>query len=108
MLRKFTLLLLLGFAINSYGQEDAWIYLKDKQNVSNALENPLTILTQKAIDRKQKHNVMIDERDIPVDESYISDLKLQEGITVQAKSKWFNAVQGRGTEEIVNALVALP
>lgn len=108
MLRKFTLLLLLGFAINSYGQEDAWIYLKDKTNVSNALENPLTILTQKAIDRKQKHNIIIDERDIPVDESYISDLKLQAGITVVAKSKWFNAVHVRGTEENVNALVTLP
>ncbi len=107
MLRKFTLLLLLGITINSYAQEDAWIYLTDKPNVAAALANPITILTQKAIDRKQKHGVIIDERDVPVNEAYISDLKSQTGITVLAKSKWFNAVHVRGTETDINALVAL-
>ena len=46
---------------------------------------------QKAIDRKQNHSIVIDERDVPVNEIYISDLKTQTGITVLAKSKWFNA-----------------
>jgi serine protease AprX len=107
MLRKFRLLLLLGITINSYAQEDAWIYFTDKPNVAAALANPITILTQKAIDRKQNHGVIIDERDVPVNEAYISDLKSQTGITVLAKSKWFNTVYVRGTEEDINALVAL-
>ncbi len=107
MLRKFRLLLLLGITINSYAQEDAWIYFTDKPNVAAALANPITILTQKAIDRKQNHGVIIDERDVPVNEAYISDLKSQTGITVLAKSKWFNTVYVRGTEEAINALVAL-
>lgn len=101
------MLLLLLLSLNSYAQEDAWIYLTDKPNVTAALANPITILTQKAIDRKQNHNIVIDERDVPVDETYISDLKTQTGITVLAKSKWFNAVHVRGTETDINALNSL-
>ncbi|MDP5081307.1 MAG: S8 family serine peptidase [Winogradskyella sp.] len=108
MLRKTIMLLVLLFTINNHAQEDAWIYLTDKLNVSDALANPNTILTQKAIHRKQKHNISIDERDVPVNETYISDLKTQSGITVLAKSKWFNTVHIRGTVENINALVALP
>jgi Subtilase family/Secretion system C-terminal sorting domain len=107
MLKKITLLLLLQITINSYAQEDAWIYLTDKPNVAASLANPISILTQKAIDRKQNHNVAIDERDVPVNEVYIADLKTQTGITVLAKSKWFNAVHVRGSEADINALSAL-
>ncbi|WP_439150918.1 S8 family serine peptidase [Winogradskyella sp.] len=107
MIKKITLLLLLQFTINSYAQEDAWIYLTDKPNVAASLANPITILTQKAIDRKQNYNVVIDERDVPVNEGYINDLKTQTGITVLAKSKWFNAAHVRGSEADINALSTL-
>ena len=67
--------------------EDAWVYLTDKANVANSIANPITILSQKAIDRKNAHNVVIDKRDVPVNEVYIAQLKLQTGIIVMAKSK---------------------
>ncbi|WP_296314838.1 S8 family serine peptidase [Winogradskyella sp. UBA3174] len=108
MLRKFTLLLLLLLTINSYAQEDAWVYLTDKPNEATALADPISILTQKAITRKQNHGILIDSRDVPVHEAYISDLKTQTGITVLAKSKWFNAVHIRGNESDINALMTLP
>lgn len=88
-------------------QEEAWVYLSDKQNVSASLLDPITILTQKAIDRKINHGVLIDERDVPVNENYISQLKTQTGITVLAKSKWFNAVHVRGSEINIKALTGL-
>lgn len=97
-------LLFLAFITISFAQEDAWIYLTDKSNVAASIANPISILTQKAIDRKQNHNVAIDERDVPVNEIYISDLKLQTGITVMAKSKWFNTVHVRGTQVDIDAL----
>ncbi|NRD24150.1 S8 family serine peptidase [Winogradskyella litoriviva] len=100
----FTLLLLFLVIGKGFSQEDAWIYLTDKPNVAASIANPISILTQKAIDRKQNHNVAIDERDVPVNETYISDLKLQTGITVMAKSKWFNAIHVRGIEADINAL----
>ncbi|QXP78168.1 MULTISPECIES: S8 family serine peptidase [Winogradskyella] len=103
MKKIFTILLLI-FVSSTYAQEDAWVYFTDKPNVSASIANPISILSQKAIDRKQNHNIAIDERDVPVNEAYISDLKLQTGITVLAKSKWFNAVHIRGLEADVNAL----
>lgn len=91
----------------SFSQEDAWVYLTDKDNVIFAIQNPQTILSQQAIDRKNAHGIAIDERDVPVNEVYISQLKLQSGITVFAKSKWFNAVHVRGSESDINALLDL-
>ena len=107
MFQKIALLLLLFVSVTSVAQEDAWIYLVDKPNASVALANPVSILTQKSITRKQNHGISIDFRDVPVHEPYISDLKLQDGITVLAKSKWFNAVHVRGTEVAISALEAL-
>tara|TARA_R110000868_G_scaffold1389_18_gene10785 strand:- start:5097 stop:6644 length:1548 start_codon:yes stop_codon:yes gene_type:complete len=80
------------------------VYLTDKANVANSIANPITILSQKAIDRKNAHNVVIDKRDVPVNEVYIAQLKLQTGIIVMAKSKWFNAVHVRGSELDIKAL----
>lgn len=88
-------------------QEDAWIYLTDKENVSASIQNPISILTQNAIDRKNAHSIPIDVRDVPVNESYIAQLKSQAGITVLAKSKWFNAVHVRGSETDINGLSSL-
>jgi len=88
-------------------EEDAWVYLTDKLDVASAIANPITILTQKAIDRKTKHSVVIDSKDVPVNEAYISTLKGETGITVMAKSKWFNAVHVRGTAANINNLTAL-
>ena len=107
MFRNIFMLLLLQISITATAQQDAWIYLTDKPNVASSLASPISILTQKAIDRKQHHNIAIDERDVPVNEAYIADLKTQTGITVMAKSKWFNSVHVRGTEADINALDAL-
>jgi len=87
--------------------EHAWVYFTDKPDVANSLANPITILTQKAIDRKTNHGIAIDERDIPVNESYITQVKAQTGITVKAKSKWFNCVHVLGTQTDIDALLSL-
>lgn len=95
---------MLCFQYSLFAQQDAWVYLTNKQNVASSLTNPISILTQKAIDRKNAHGVTIDERDVPVNETYISQLKTATGITVKAKSKWFNAVHVRGSELDINNL----
>lgn len=99
---------LIGTCFSASSQEDAWVYLADKENVAFHLNNPITILSQEALNRKALHNIQIDERDVPVNETYITNLKSQEGIQVLAKSKWFNAVHVRGDLEFIEALEALP
>jgi len=89
----------------NYAQtEDAWVYFVDKENVSSSIQNPISILTQEAIDRKKLHQIAIDEKDVPVNENYISQLKNTNGIEVLAKSKWFNCVFVRGALESINVL----
>ena len=107
MKRNLLYFFLFSCQIYSFAQQDAWVYLADKENVEQSLSNPISILTQKAIDRKSTHNIVIDERDVPVNESYISQLKLQSVITVLAKSKWFNAVHVRGSQTDIEALSSL-
>ncbi len=107
MMKKLLFISLIFFQFFAFAQEDAWVFLNAKANVANALANPLTILTQEAIDRKNNHGVVIDFRDVPVDETYITQLKSATGITVMAKSKWFNSVHVRGTESDINNLLLL-
>ncbi|CAH8283705.1 putative secreted protein (Por secretion system target) [Mariniflexile fucanivorans] len=104
MKKGLFVLVLVCFSNMLFAQEDAWIYLEAKQNVATYISNPISILTQKAVDRKNAHGVVIDARDMPVNETYISQLKTATGITVMAKSKWFNAVHVRGTEVDINNL----
>ena len=90
-----------------YGQEDALVFFQDKENIATALENPISILTQKAIDRKLLRNTPIDARDVPVNETYIATIKDISGITVFAKSKWMNCVYVRGDLQNLEALEEL-
>ena len=103
---RFKLLILFLFIFqNIFSQQDAWVYLTDKSNVEESLANPITILTQKAIDRKALHNVAVDERDVPVNSNYILQIENAIGITVMAKSKWFNVVHVRGSKVDINDLI---
>jgi serine protease AprX len=107
-MKKLIVLGILFFAQFSVAQtEHAWVYFTDKADVANSLANPTTILTQKAIDRKTNHSVAIDERDVPVNELYITQVKAQTGIIVKAKSKWFNCVHVLGTQTDIDNLVNL-
>tara|TARA_R110002012_G_scaffold9716_2_gene44685 strand:+ start:90508 stop:92091 length:1584 start_codon:yes stop_codon:yes gene_type:complete len=95
--------------MTAYGnaQQDAWVFFVDKENVAASLDNPISILSQEALDRKELHGVAIDERDVPVNEDYITQIKSESGITVLAKSKWMNCIHVRGTEAEIAALEAL-
>lgn len=85
-------------------QEDAWLFFKDKPNAAAYIANPLTMLTQKAIDRRGKQNITIDETDVPIYQSYINNIKNSLGITVLGKSKWLNALHIQGTQTAINGL----
>ncbi|MDQ7916841.1 S8 family serine peptidase [Mesonia sp. MT50] len=91
----------------SQAQEHAWVYFTDKPNVQTAINNPSTILSPRAIARKNLHQTTIDARDVPVNETYISSIKNQTGITVKAKSKWFNCVHVLGSIQQINNLTNL-
>jgi len=103
---KKTTFILLFFLVSKLtcSQEHAWIYFKDKPNALTYLANPLTMLTQKALDRRAKQNISLDTRDIPISEAYINTIHNTAGVEVKAKSKWLNAVHVLGSIATIKAL----
>tara|TARA_R100000935_G_scaffold21876_4_gene40527 strand:+ start:78635 stop:80257 length:1623 start_codon:yes stop_codon:yes gene_type:complete len=106
-MKKLLLLGALLVATVATAQEDALVFFADKENVAASIANPISILTQEAIDRKALHNIAIDALDVPVNEAYITQLKNISGITVHAKSKWLNAVYVRGSQSAIENLTNL-
>lgn len=94
----FIFIFSISFSLFSQQQEDAWVFLKDKPNSATYLANPLSILSQRALDRRNNLQVTLDDKDVPVDKNYYNQLKNETSITVLGKSKWLNAVHIQGTE----------
>lgn len=67
------------------------LQLTDKNNSEFSINRPQDFLSDKAIDRRQKYNIAIDEADLPVSSAYVTELESL-GCTVVAKSKWLNTV----------------
>ncbi len=68
-----------------------WVELKDKNSNSFSVENPSEFLSERAIERREKHSIKITQQDLPVSISYINSVK-NIGVVVKSKSKWFNAI----------------
>ncbi len=107
-MKKITVVVFLLFGLNiSFSQEHAWVYFNDKPDETTFFANPLTMLTQKALDRRTKQNIALDSKDIPISNTYIDAVKNTDGIEVKAKSKWLNALHIIGSETDINTLTNL-
>ncbi len=103
-MKKLFHIALLLISAAAFAQEDAWVYFSDKPDTEFYLANPLEMLSQKALDRREAQGIEIDFTDVPVHQSYIGQIEDFPGITVMAKSKWLNCVHVRGSEEAINGL----
>ena len=106
-MKKIILLLFLVSSLVGFSQEDAWVYFKDKPDAATYLSNPLTMLSQRALDRRSNQGIALDSKDVPVYQPYIDQVVASTGISVKAKSKWFNCVHVRGSQADINALKVL-
>lgn len=100
----FTFLLLTAV---SFAQEDAWVYFNNKPNAQYYLDNPLAMLSQRALDRRTNQNIAINIQDVPIHQPYVDQIEATPGIEVKAKSKWMNAVHVRGSLEDINSLAGI-
>ena len=104
----FTFVLFLSSIVMFSQEEDAWVYFKDKPGAQLFLDNPLDMLTQRSLDRRTNQNIPLTNSDVPVEKSYISQIKTSSGITIMAKSKWLNALHIRGTQADILVLKSFP
>ncbi|MCF8296321.1 MAG: S8 family serine peptidase [Saprospiraceae bacterium] len=82
-------LLVSAFAI-SQNNSKYFVRFTDKNNSPYSISNPLEFLSQKALDRRAKSSVQIQQNDIPVNPFYVDSLK-KIGAVVLHTSRWFNA-----------------
>ena len=85
-------------------QEDAWVYFNAKPNSATFFENPLQMLSQRSLDRRNNQNIALDLKDVPIYQLYIDQIAAATGITVMAKSRWLNCLHIRGTLSDITAL----
>lgn len=103
-MKKLLPLLAFLMSFQLFSQEDAWVFLKDKPNAATFIATPLTMLSQRALDRRTRQNIALDSKDVPIHSAYYSSIKSATGITVLAKSKWLNAIHVQGTQGNINNL----
>lgn len=104
-MRKTMLVILLFFtAAMCFAQEEAWVYFKNKPDSEYYLSNPTEMLSQKALDRRIRQNIPLDDKDVPIHGAYVEVVTASGGITVMAKSKWLNALHIRGTRDDIMLL----
>ncbi len=81
------------------------VQFKDKENNSYSLNQPEEFLSVRAIQRRERQNISIQQNDLPVSQIYIDSLE-DAGIPVTNRSKWFNSITtGNITTEQVNAIL---
>lgn len=108
-MKKTLLSLFLLFSLAAFSQnEDAWVYFNDKPNSATYLSNPLTMLSQRSLDRRTAQSIAVTAQDVPIYQPYIDQIAAANGIIIMAKSKWLNCLHIRGTQPDINALATLP
>jgi subtilisin family serine protease len=67
------------------------VNLKDKKESKYSINKPEEFLSKRAIDRRIRYKIPIDEKDIPVNQKYIIELKAL-GLKIHNISRWTNSV----------------
>lgn len=85
------LMLVLFSSISAQDINRYFVYFTDKQgdNYPYTVSNPSEFLTQKSIDRRSKQGISVNESDLPVNPTYLTDLK-NTGAEVYFSSRWMN------------------
>ena len=78
-----------GFAQAQVTSYYFYVQLKDKNNTTYSLSRPSEFLSQRAIDRRTAYGVVCDSTDLPVNPTYLQQIK-NLGIPVHSFSKWMN------------------
>lgn len=74
------------------------LVLKDKGTSDFSISAPEKFLSARAIERRRRQNIAINETDLPISAEYIKEIQKIGGVIV-AKSKWLNTVTVHCTSE---------
>lgn len=104
----FTLFFLLGSSQWIWAQQQTYfVRLKDKASNTFSIANPEQFLTSRALERRQKCKVLVDEMDLPVSQTYIDQIEAT-GAEVLYPLKWLNGVVVRSDATVKSQVIDLP
>lgn len=103
MKKILTTLILLVFLVQIKAQtapNKYWVEFKNKTNSPYQVNNPLSFLSQRAIDRRLRMNIQITSQDFPVNSWYLDSIQ-QTGANVLTTSRWHNGATFYTTDTAV-------
>ena len=104
-----TTILFVGIqAIAQIAPNKYYIQFTDKNNSPYSIDNPQEFLTQRAIDRRNAHNIDIVANDIPVNTTYLQGVAAV-GVDLLFATRWFNGVTIYTSNPLlIDEILALP
>ena len=110
--KKYALLIIINCSliiVNCSAQLPAkyLITFKDKTNSPYSISKPLEFLSQRSINRRQKQNITLKIRDLPVNPAYISEIK-KTGAEIWFTSRWMNAALIQTSDANLQTILKLP
>ncbi len=109
MTKYYLLSLILFLNITFSNAQDRYVIrFTDRNNSPFSLSQPQQFLSQRAIDRRNKFNIALEQNDLPVNPNYVQGVA-SAGATILNVSKWFNAVIIETADpNVLNAINQLP
>jgi hypothetical protein len=104
---KVILLLLLAFTSATAQVNRYFVYFKDKQGTPYSINNPEDFLSAKSIARRETQKIPIIEEDLPVNPTYIAQVK-SAGVNTFFPSRWYNGVLIETESTNIPTIQALP
>ena len=83
------------------------IYFKDKTASPYSVATPLQYLSARAVLRRTRQGITVKPRDLPVNPSYLAQVRAVAGVQVWYTSRWLNAVLVACDESVLPTLNAL-
>lgn len=102
-------LALLLTQLSGFGQSTRkyLVLLQDKAGTPYSISRPDQFLSQRAILRRQRQNIALQERDLPVNPAYVAQLQ-RAGAKIWFTSRWLNAVLVEATDAVIGSVQKLP
>ncbi|MEO9210099.1 MAG: S8 family serine peptidase [Ginsengibacter sp.] len=94
MKKRWLLLSVFSFFVTSLFAQNTFyiVKLKDKIGTPFSINQPSQFLSLRAIERRQRQRISIDETDLPITPRYIDSIRLSGNVTIVNVSKWLNQV----------------
>lgn len=102
------LVLLAGFSVSTLAQTNRYmVFFADKAGTPHSLTQPGTFLSDKAMQRRAKAMVAVNDKDLPVVPAYVSQLRAT-GAKAFFTTRWMNGALVEATSTQLVAIQALP